>query len=116
MVAVPPAIIFVNNDLSPSAESNLVRQLFINQVMDGYVFDGYVAIDPLYPAKIKQLNRRIMVVRTFSDKFSVPTWTIPDVVIFVKQGLAAVEVNKFGPPGFTLPVLKLYWGALGIFG
>lgn len=115
MAAIPPAILFVNNDLSESAHAALVRQLFINQVLDGATFDSNVAIDPLWPDKIKQLNQRVMVVRTFADRFSVPTWTIPDVVIFVKQGLATVEVNKFGPPGFTLSVLKLYWGALGVF-
>lgn len=115
MVAVPPAILFVNDDLSPSAKDALVRQLFINQVLDGPTFDSYVAKDPSYPNKVKQLNQRVMVARTFADRFTVPTWTIPDIVIFVKQGLAAVEVNKFGPPGFTLPVLKLYWGAFGIF-
>lgn len=115
MVAVPPAIVCVNDDLSPSVRENLIRQLFINQVMDGATFDGYVNIDPLYPSKIKQLNRRIMVVRTFANREQVSTWEIPDVVMFIKQGLATVEINKFGPPGLTLPVLKLYWGALGIF-
>lgn len=115
MVAVPPAIICVNDDLSPSVREHLIRQLFINQVLDGPTFDGYVSTDPYYPNKIKQLNQRIMVVRTFADRYQVSTWTVPDVVMFIKQGLAAVEVNKFGPPGFTLPVLKLYWGALGVF-
>lgn len=112
----PPAgIIFVNNDLSESAQAMLVRQLFINEVQDGYVFDASVATDPTYPDKIRQLNRRVLVIRSFADRGSIPTWTIPDVVIFVKMGLAAIECNKFGPPGHTVPVVNLYWGALGIF-
>lgn len=111
MVAIPPAIIFVNDDLSPSAKEVIIRQLFINTVLDGYTFDSYIAADPSYPAKIKQLNQRVMVIRTFADRFDVTTWGIPDVVVFVKQGLASIEVNK-GAPGFTVPVLKLNWGYL----
>lgn len=111
MVAIPPAIMFVNDDLSPSVKDTLVRQLFINQILDGYTFDSYLAADPSWPDKIKQLDQRIMVVRTFADRFSVTTWDVPDVIIFIKNGLASVEINK-GPPGFTVPVLKLDWGYL----
>lgn len=115
MVAVPPAIIFVNNDLSESVRSTLIRQLQINEVLDGYVFDERVAADPAYPDTIRQLRLRVMVVRTFVDRATVATWTIPEVVIFVKNGLAAIERNNFGPPGLTLPVINLYWGALCVF-
>ena len=114
MVAVPAAIIFVNHDTSDSVRSTLVRQLEISSIQDGYEFDANVAADPTYPDKIKQLNLRIMVVRTFLDRATVPTWTIPDVVVFVKNGLGCIEINKFGPPGLTLPVINIYWGALGI--
>jgi hypothetical protein len=115
MSFVPPAIVCVNDDLSPSVKEALIRQLFINQVLDGYAFDSYLAIDPLYPTKIKQLNQRILIIRTFANRSSISTWTIPDVVMFIKNGLSSVEINKFGPPGLTLPVLKLYWGALGVY-
>lgn len=108
----PAAILCVNNDLSDSVRENLIRLLFINDVQDGYTFDANVAADPEYPTKIKELNLRIMIVRSFADRATVPTWTIPDIVMFIKQGLAAVEINKFGPTGLTLPVIKLYWGAL----
>jgi hypothetical protein len=115
MVAlIPGAILFVNNDLSESAHEMLVRQLFITEVMDGYVFDDRVAADPTYPNRMRKLGLRLMVVRTFANRADIPTWTIPDIVLFVKQGLASVECNKFGPPGLTLPVVKLYWGALGV--
>ena len=112
----PPAIIIVNNDLAPSTQGHLVRQLHINEVIDGYTFDGRVNDDPTYADKVKQLKLRIMVVRTFEDRANVSSWTLADVVIFVKQGLAAVEVNKFGPHGITYPVLKLNWTYLGING
>lgn len=116
MVAVPAAILFVNDDLAASTRSHLIRQLHITDVQDGYDFDAHVAANANYPDEMRQLNRRLMVVRTFWNRGDYPEiWAIPDVVIFVKQGLASVERNNFGPPGLTLPVLKLYWGALGIF-
>lgn len=124
MTAVPhSAIIFVNNDLAPSTQSHLVRQLFITEVIDGATFDlginspdgyqdGY--IDGYNQDQIKRLDQRIMVVRSFADRATVSTWALADVVMFVKQGLCAVEVNKFGPPNITIPVLKITWGFLGI--
>lgn len=116
MVAVPPGIICVNDDISPSVKEHLVRQLFINHVMDGYSFDTYIGEDPTFPDKIKQLNQRILVIRSFIGRENISSWTIPDVVIYVKNGLAYIEENKFGPPGLALPVLKVYWGALGVYG
>jgi len=115
MVQPPAAIIFVNNDLSESAEAHLVRQLFINDVQTGAEFDANVAADPEYPDKLKQLNQRVMVVRTFVDRGTVSTWELADVVIFVKQGLAAVECSRMGPPTQTFKVTELYWGKLGIY-
>lgn len=114
MIIPAGAIVCVNNDLAPSTKYHLTRQLFITQVLDGYVFDSYVAADSNYIPYLKQINERIMVVRTFADRGTVSTWLLADVVLFVKQGLAAVEINKMGPCGFTLPVLKLTWGALGV--
>ncbi len=119
MSAVPnAAIIFVNNDLSASAQTHLVRQLFITDILDGDTFDAYFNDDASdgYADGYGQENfrqRRILVIRTFLDRGTVTTWTLADVVIFVKNGLAAVECNKFGPPGLTLPVLRLTYGALG---
>lgn len=121
MGAVPnTAIIFVNNDLSESAQAHLVRQLFITDILTGDVFDlfyntdGYDGYADGYgAATFKQ--RRLLVIRSFQDRGTVSTWSLADVVIFVKAGLAAVERNKFGPPGLTLPVLKLTWGSLGFF-
>lgn len=115
MVAVPAAIIFVNNDLSDSTQTKLITQLHVNETIDGYTFDQRVAADANYSDTVKQLNLRLMVVRTFEDRGSISTWNEADVVIFVKLGLAAIEVNKFGPPGGTFKVVNLYWGQLNIF-
>lgn len=116
MVWIPGAVIFVNNDLTAQVQAHLVRQLQIDNVETGAEYDANVAADANYPDIIRQLNRRVMVVRTFEDRATVPSWTTPDVVIFVKAGLAAIEVNFFGPKGLTFPVSRLYWGQLGVYG
>lgn len=112
MAVNPAAIIFVNNDLTTNVTTKLVRQLFINEVIDGYVFDARVLADPSYTVSVHHLNLRLMVVRSFTE---LTNRLLADVVIFVKAGLAAIELNNYGPHGFTLPVTELYWGKLGIF-
>lgn len=115
-MANPPAgIIFVNSDISDSARDTLVRQLLIDNVQDGYVFDDNVNANPNYVADVKRSNLRVLVLRTFAEfvnRANVPTWTQADVVLFVKQGLAYAEINKFGPPGISILVLKIDWGFL----
>jgi len=112
MVAVPNAIIFVNNDLVPQVRSFITTQLHINEWIGGTEFDRRVAADPEYPNKIKQLGQRLMVERTYRE---LNNRTVPDVVIFVKNGMASIEYNKFGPPKPQFPLLNLHWGQLGIF-
>ncbi len=112
MVAVPPAIIFVNRDLVDQVRSWIVKQLHINEAIDGSTFDARIAADPSYPDKVHQLNLRILVERPFTE------WQnreLADVAIFVKNGLASVEKNNFGPPGATFPVINIHWGQLGVF-
>jgi hypothetical protein len=112
MVAVPAAIVFVNHDLVDEVRGWIVKQLHIDEAIDGATFDARVAGDPSYVDKVHQLNLRVLVERPFNDYNN---RQLADVAIFVKNGLAAIEVNKFGPPGGTYPVLNLYWGQLGIF-
>lgn len=112
MAIRPAAIIFVNNDLTDNVRSMLVRQLHINEVIDGYVFDDRVTADPYYTRLVKANNQRIMVVRSFRE---LENRTLADVVIFVAHGLAAIEENKFGPRCQTYPVVDLTWGKLCIF-
>ena len=42
MPFINSAIVFVNNDLTQNVQDALVRQLYINEVMDGYEFDQRV--------------------------------------------------------------------------
>ncbi|HVI40592.1 MAG TPA: hypothetical protein VM577_08030 [Anaerovoracaceae bacterium] len=108
----PPAIVFVNHDLTDDVKNMLVRQLHINEVMDGYVFDDRVAANPGYADLVHHSNLRIMVVRSF---FEMQNRNLADLVLFVKAGLASAEVNKFGPPGDTFQVVNIHWGQFALF-
>jgi len=102
-------IIFVNNDLTTNVQNALVRQLFITEVVSGSEFDERVALTPDYPLIIKQNNIRLLVVRSFYEQTN---RNLADIVIFCKAGQAAVECNKFGPPGLSLPIDRLTWDEL----
>ena len=106
-MSLPSGIIFVNNNIVEQIRDTLIKQLFITSVMDGYVYDAIIQNDPLYPTFVHNNNQRIMVIRSFRELESRET---ADVVIHVKQGMAAVEKNNFGPPGLTSRVAELYWG------
>jgi hypothetical protein len=108
----PPAIIFVNNDLTANVQAALVRQLMINDgynVMDGYEFDRRVTADPNYVQIIHGSGMRVLVIRSFRDYTN---RTLADLVIFVKFGMATVLKNNFGPPNIILPVDQLYFSEL----
>jgi hypothetical protein len=53
-----------------------------------------------------------MIIRDFREEMN---REIADVVIFVKEALASIEKNNFGPPGQTYQVLNLYWGQLCVY-
>lgn len=110
--SIPGAIITVNNDLSDVVRNQLVIQLQITQYMSGEQFDTNLLNDPNYVINIRNMRIRIMVIRNFQD---VNNRTVSDVVIFVKNGLASIEKNCFGPPGKTFSVKNLYWAQLNIF-
>ena len=119
MTIYPAALILVNNDLTDNVQNMLVRQLAIDEVYNGSEFDYIVALEDGYydgyvdyAQHIRRAQKRTMVVRSFD---SVLNRDIFDVVIFVKAGLAAIEENKFGPHGFTYPVVNLTWKKLGVF-
>jgi hypothetical protein len=106
------AVVFVNNDLTDNVRNFLVRQLRINEVIDGYVFDDRIAADPDYKIKLGQLYQRVMVVRSYEE---LENRDLADVAIFVSHGLAAILKNNYGPHGATHSVVDLTWGQLCIF-
>lgn len=112
MVLIPSAVIFVNNDLTDNVQNHLVKQLHISEVISGTTFDERVASNPNYSTQINQSNQRLMVVRSFEN---INNRNEADILIFVKNGLAAVETDKTGPPGITVEVLDITWGKLGVY-
>jgi hypothetical protein len=111
----PPSIIFVNGntdgygytygDFDSVGKATLESQLYIDETMTGDEFDARVAADPNYPTIIHLWKRRILVIRPdFSDYTN---REYADVVIFVKQGLATIEKNNFGPPGLSVSIQRL---------
>jgi hypothetical protein len=112
MAIRPGAIVFVNNDLTPSVLATLVRQLHINEVLDGYVFDERVAANSNYADEVRANNSRLMVIRSFEE---LENRTLADVAVFVSHGLANVLKNNFGPPSITTAVCRITWGKLCVF-
>lgn len=103
MASIPPGIIFINEDLNDTLKTKIKSQLWIHESMTGSEFDARVAADPNYPDIVRLTNTRILVIRDLHDHTN---REIADVVIFVKAGLAAIEINKIGPPGGTYSVEK----------
>jgi len=104
-LAAPPAIIFVNADLSDNVKAAVQRQLFINETITGSEFDSRISVDSNYPQEVHGNGLRILVIRSFDDYTN---RDLADIVLFIKAGLAAVEQNKYGPPGQTFQVDHMY--------
>ncbi len=113
-LAVPPAIVIVNDNIATQTKAWLVRQLHINETLDGYtaLLDRLTA-NPDYANLVKQMNLRIMVfVESFQELIPPDLRTIADVAIYVKNGLASVQKNNFGPPASTHNIKNLHWSNL----
>lgn len=104
-LANPPAIIFVNDDLSSSIRATLTTQLQLSEIISGAEFDARVAADPNYPTTVHLNNLRLLVVRSLFDQTN---RTLADIVLFIKAGLASILCGKEGPPKQTFPVGSLY--------
>lgn len=130
MSALPPAIFFINGDISyppgppyfpgtdPQAPTNtltiLQTQLHIADTMTKQEFDDRVSADPNYPTIVHLQGLRILViVPKYNDGYhymAVPNIQYADVVMFLHQGLADIEKNNFGPPfqSFEIQRLTMY--------
>jgi hypothetical protein len=111
-IAVPGAIIFINNDLASSTMSRIVSQLQIEETITFEELNSRLIADPNYTRNIRIERRRIMVTIDF---LTTDTRTQADVVVYVKNGLVSISKSCFGPPGATYPFNYLYWGQLCIF-
>ena len=127
MSSLPSAIFFINGDINcppnppyfpgtdPKAPTNtltiLQTQLFIDDTMTKAEFDARVESDPNYPTIVHlQGNRILVIVPLYNDGYhymAVPNIQYADVVMFLHQGLADVEFNRFGPPCHSFEVQRL---------
>jgi len=111
-IAVPGAIVMVNNNLPDVNKNRLISQLHITETITGEEFDLRLSLDPLYARNIRVTRQRLLVLRDHNDKTN---RTEMDVVLYVKHDLASIEKNCFGPPGPTYMVNKLTWAQLCIY-
>jgi hypothetical protein len=115
---IPPALILVNGDLNDTLKNTLATQLSIDEIISDTEFDARISADGYYPIITRLYNKRILIIRsqiqTIEDGYTAfffqqaKNRNEVDVVIFVKNGLASILYNKFGPPNLTFPVQKLY--------
>lgn len=102
---MPSAIIFINNDMNDAVRTTITSQLEINETISFSEFNARITADPNYPIFVHGNKLRVLVLLpTFRDYTN---RDLADIVIFLKQGLASVEKNKFGPPGLTLEIQRL---------
>jgi len=113
MVVRPAAIIIVNDDITTNVQAALVRQLHITEVLDGYDFDARISADSTYINKVKQLDQRLLVKKSLDD---LTNRSYADIVAFCSHGLCSTLTNKYGPPLYNFPIIRLYWGQIGIYG
>lgn len=138
-MSLPPAIFFINGDITYPSKNPVVfpgtnpkvselttlqTQLFIDDTMTYAEFNARVVADPNYPTIIHLRGLRILViVPLYNDGYSfdgyahnphidIPNVNLADVVLFLHQGLADVEKNKFGPPCQNYDIQRLNMYAL----
>jgi hypothetical protein len=109
VITSPPAIIFLNENISAQIQSVFVRQLYITQVLNAATFDGYVAADGYYANNILADGYRVLVLRDFSD---FTNRNLANIVLFAKNGLVAVEWKNNGPHSITMGIDRCYLTAL----
>jgi hypothetical protein len=97
-----PAIIFINQDLTPSIISTFTNQLYLTSVIDKATFDANVAADGYaYPESILSSGQRVMVLLDYTDGYN---REFASVALFAKNGAVSTLCNKFGPPQKSLPI------------
>lgn len=105
----PSAIIFINTDLVDQVLGVFVRQLYITEVLTASEFDSNVSVNVNYVNNVHADGYRILVLRNLYD---FTNRSLADIVLFAKAGLVSVLSNKYGPPGITLSIDRVYLTAL----
>ena len=139
MTSLPPCLFFINQDISfpldhkpfigsiitrpgssagPSTLTQLVSQLFINDVMTEEEFDSRIVADPNYPLIVRLQGLRILVIvpSYICDGYLNLTFDHyrhfdgyhrhrheADVIMFFHQGMIDVECNRLAWPKYGSP-------------
>lgn len=105
MTQLPPAIVFVNQDISESIKNVLIEQLYIDETITITDFEQRLLSDAAYVDTVHNNGTRLLVVvndfRNYSQR------NLADIVIFVKQGQATILKNNYGPPGLVVPISNI---------
>lgn len=112
MSIYPAAVLVVNDDLTESVKTMLVRQLLIDEVISGEAYDLLASADGYYNQDMRKQNKRILIIRPLDEVFNRDE---VDIVAFISHGMISIEENKFGPKGFTWPIVNLTWKKLQIY-
>ena len=103
---IPPALIYINNDISSKSLETLVSQLFISETITDLEFIDRLTLDPNYIKTIHGSNLRVIVLKDFV--LNTLSNELADIVMIISHGMAGVFKDNSGPPGLTLPINKLY--------
>lgn len=102
MTSLPPALLAVNEmDQDGYAFSQLISQLYIDQIWSQEEFNDIIIANPSYPDIIHLNNLRILVMLSTWDQTETDHSLFDAVLFYPNNGLIEVEKNKFGPPGQT---------------
>jgi hypothetical protein len=111
-IALPGAIIMVNDTITSVNQNRLVINLHIDEVMTGNEFDLRINADSNYARTVKAHRKRLLILRDHRDTTN---RALMDIVGFVKYDMLSITQNCFGPPGGTYKIINLHWGQLCIF-
>lgn len=102
-LTAPSIIIYLEPNFADTVLAIIKKQFFIEDtwVYDAEEFDNLIAYNSGYIDYIHGSNTRVLVLRKLSDTTN---RELADLVLFYKNNLITVEVNKNGPHGLTLPL------------
>ncbi len=101
---LPGAIVFVNGNTSTGILDKLKSQLEITDSITAEEYDARLTVDPNYYQIIHTNKLRVLATYTNS---TINNKDFIDIILFVKNGLAAVLKNNNGPPGLTYQVDRI---------
>lgn len=101
---LPGALIFINNDLNDISLTTLTNQLHLTEIITKTELDNRILSTPNYTTIIKAFKYRVLV--TLESMQDITNRDQADIVIFLKQGIASILKNNYGPPGLSYNIQR----------